>query len=59
MLSKDRELVSKIPYTYSAMFTAEMLFTPAREVHRLEVFPAGFKSYGEGEQPRGSKSRRL
>jgi hypothetical protein len=41
------------------MFTAEMLFTLALEVHRLEVFPAGFKSYGEGEQPRGNKSRRL
>jgi hypothetical protein len=41
------------------MFTAEMLFTLAQEVHELEVLPAGFKSYGEGEQPRGNKSRRL
>lgn len=59
MLLGDRELVSKLSCTYAKMFTNEMLFTLARELHRLEVFPAGFESYGEGERPRGNKSRRL
>ena len=59
MLLKDRELVSKIPYTYSAMFTAEMLFTLAQGVHELEVLPARFEGYGEGEELRGNKSPRL
>lgn len=59
MLLKSQELVSKIRRTYSTMDTAEMLFTLAREIHELEVLPAGFTSYGEGEQPRSNKSRRL
>lgn len=59
MLLKSRELVSKIPCTHLTMYTAEMLFTLALEVQQVEVLPAGFKSYGEGEQPRGNKSRRL
>ena len=49
MLLKDQELISQIPCTSSTIFTAEMLFTLAQEVHRLELLSAGFKSYGEGQ----------